>query len=75
MLVFDYNILRESGIDIINEKNNENDVYVTAKVADMTDLPFTDEEFDCAIYLHTIYYTNFNGGLKTIAESKRVLKT
>lgn len=66
--------LSQSSIDIINAKNKEQKGSVKACVADMTELPFEDDSFDCAICFHTVYHTDFSGMMKAIEEIRRVLK-
>ena len=66
--------LSESSIEIIKQKNLEKNCTVAAQVADMTDLPYDAESFDCAICFHTIYHTDLNGMKKAISEICRVLK-
>lgn len=66
--------LSESSIEIINEKNRQQGGSVRAFVSDMTELPFEDGSFDCAICFHAIYHTDFSGMIKAVNEIKRVLK-
>lgn len=66
--------LSESGIEYIRTKAQEKGLNVDAAVANMTELPFDDESFDCVICFHTIYHTNFEGLKKTLSEIHRVLK-
>ena len=66
--------LSENGVEYIRAKSQEKGLTVDAVVADMTNLPFSDESFDCSIYFHTIYHTNYAGVKKTLNEIHRVLK-
>ncbi len=67
--------ISESSIKIIEQKNSELGCNVKACQADMTALPFSDNEFDCAVCFHTIYHTDYQGLLKAVGEIKRVLRS
>ena len=51
--------LSKNGIDklnnLIKEKHLKN---ITAKVGDITSLPYIDNEFDCLLAYHAIYHTD-----------------
>lgn len=66
--------LSESGIEYIKNVANEKKLNVNAVVADMTNLPFEDNRFDCVICFHTIYHTDYNGVKKALQEIRRILK-
>ena len=66
--------LSESGIEYIRTKAQERKLDIETAVADMTELPFGDESFDCVICFHTIYHTDYVGVKKALSEIHRVLK-
>lgn len=66
--------LSESSKEIIDQKNKEQDGSVKTFISDMTNLPFDDESFDCAICFHAIYHTDYQGLKKAVDEMRRVLK-
>lgn len=65
--------LSESSVEIIANEAQRRNLTIDVNVADMTDLPYRDEKFDCVICFHTIYHTNFVGVKKAIDEIYRVL--
>lgn len=66
--------LSENGIEYIKAGAQEENLDIEAAVADMTELPFDDESFDCVICFHTIYHTDYAGVQKALREIHRVLK-
>lgn len=73
---FDVNAidLSENSVEYIKTKAKERGLSVKAAVADMTELSFDNESFDCVICFHTIYHTNYLGVKKALSEIHRVLK-
>ncbi len=66
--------LSTSSIAAVNDEAQKSNLNITTGVADMTKLPFEDNQFDCVICFHTIYHTDYNGVKQAICEIKRVLK-
>jgi len=66
--------LSESSITCVKEQMREKELAIDLRVADMTELPFDEESFDCAVCFHTIYHTDYSGVVKALAEIGRVLK-
>jgi len=67
--------LSEYGVKITREKANEQQVKINDLcVADMLEMPYQDESFDCIIALNVISHTDKLGFEKTLKEIRRVLK-
>ena len=66
--------LSKDGIDYISAKAKESNLEIDARVADMTELPYDNESFDCVICFHTIYHSDFQGVKIALSEIHRVLK-
>ncbi len=66
--------LSESSIAYVKEQIQKNNMDIDLRMADMTELPYEDGSFDCAICFHTIYHTDYEGVVKALAEIGRVLK-
>lgn len=67
--------LSESSIAYVKEQIRVKDLdEVDARVEDMTDLPYDNENFDCVICFHTIYHTSYDGVVRALKEIHRVLK-
>lgn len=66
--------LSEESIRYIRQEAQNRGVTVNAELADMTDLPFADNSFDCVICFHTIYHSDYQGTKRALQEVKRVLK-
>lgn len=65
--------ISESSVQIITEEAKKKNLQISARVSDMTALPYEDGKFDCVICFHTIYHTDYSGMKKAISEIKRVL--
>ena len=65
--------LSEDGVNYIKSRAEQEKLDVEASVADMTDLPFENESFDCVICFHAIYHTDYEGVKKALSEIHRVL--
>ena len=70
-----------TGVDISKEAINhlkaysrENNVNILAKVADMQQLPFHDDAFDCVFSMHAAGHCDTAGMKIILSEIKRVLK-
>lgn len=66
--------LAASSIEIIERAAKEANVDIDARVHDMTQLPYGDGDFDCAVCFHTVYHTDYAGMKKAISEIGRVLR-
>lgn len=66
--------LSEYGIEHTKKWAGEEQVPLTACVADMLSLPFEDNTFDCAMAYNVIYHTDIPGFQAALAEIHRVLK-
>lgn len=67
--------ISESGINILKEKAQKENLKIFTSVSDMHSLPYEDKFFDCVLSYHAIYHTNREGLRKVISEVYRVLKT
>lgn len=65
--------ISESSVEIIKNEAQKRNLKIDVKSADMINLPFEDEKFDCVVCFHTIYHTDFSGLKKAIDEIYRVL--
>ena len=65
----DYN---EKFVTMATEKLQKKNISATLQKADIEDLPFDDETFDCII--NTMAFTGYPNGEKAMAEIHRVLK-
>ena len=65
--------LSESSVKIINEEATKRNLKIDTRLADMTQLPYEDGQFDCVVCFHTIYHTDYSGVKKAIGEIERVL--
>lgn len=66
--------LSEYGIEHTKKWAREEQVPLTACVADMLSLPFEDNTFECAMAYNVIYHTDIPGFQAALAEIYRVLK-
>ncbi|WP_195267238.1 class I SAM-dependent methyltransferase [Eubacterium sp. 1001713B170207_170306_E7] len=66
--------LSECGVAHTQKWAGEEQVPLTACVADMLDLPFEDNTFDCALAYNVIYHTDIAGFQVALAEIRRVLR-
>lgn len=66
--------LSESSVSYMEEVSKERNLPIHAQVADMIELPFDDDSFDCVICFHTIYHTDYQGVKKALSEIQRVVK-
>ena len=58
----------------IEKAKQQNIEFEKICVADMLEMPFEDESFDCLLAMHVISHTDTNGFKKILKEIKRVLK-
>ena len=65
----DYN---EKFVTMATEKLQKKNISATLQKADIEDLPFDDETFDCIV--NTMAFTGYPNGEKAMAEIHRVLK-
>lgn len=66
--------LSAEGIRSMLEWADHEKVRIDAKTADMMNLPFHDDFFDCVFAYHVIYHCDTEGIRDVIKEMKRVLK-
>ena len=69
--------LSEHSVNLTIEKAKEQNVTLKAEnfvVADMINLPYADNSFDCLLALNVISHTDTEGFKKILSEIKRVLK-
>jgi 2-polyprenyl-3-methyl-5-hydroxy-6-metoxy-1,4-benzoquinol methylase len=66
--------LSESGIRSLKETADSKGLNIRCDLADMRELPYGNEEFDCILAYHAIYHTDTSSMECIISEMKRVLK-
>ena len=67
--------LSKNAIETTKSKAKEAGVIIQEiRVADMLDMPFDDNSFDCLLALNVISHTDTNGFKKILSEIKKVLK-
>jgi 2-polyprenyl-3-methyl-5-hydroxy-6-metoxy-1,4-benzoquinol methylase len=66
--------LSGDGVENLNKWANKEGLLVNTTVADMLDLPYGDNSFDCIFAYHVISHTDTAGMLKIVSEIKRILK-
>lgn len=62
------------GVEHTQKWAAEEQAPLTACVADMLDLPFEDNTFDCVLAYNVIYHTDIAGFQAALAEIRRVLR-
>ena len=65
----------ESGLQIINERANEESLTIQTVCGDMRVMPFQDCEFDAVLAFHSIYHANQEELPIIISELYRILRT
>ena len=65
--------LSTDGIAKLNESAINANLKIASTIADMINLPYSNNSFDCLIAYHAIYHTDDEGIKKVISEIKRVL--
>ncbi|MEA2066878.1 MAG: class I SAM-dependent methyltransferase [Thermotogota bacterium] len=66
--------LSESGLRILKESVEENNLNIDIVKGDITSLPFDNEIYDSILSCHSIYHVDSEGMCKVIEEISRVLK-
>lgn len=62
-------------IDFLREHCSKEGLDIECDVADMHDLPYADDTFDCIFAYLSVSHTDSKGILKVMSEIRRVLKT
>lgn len=62
-------------IDFLREYSSKEGLDIECDVADMHDLPYADDTFDCIFAYLSVSHTDSKGILKVMSEIRRVLKT
>jgi SAM-dependent methyltransferase len=73
---FDVSAMDLSSISVkeLSEYAKQENLNIKCDVADMTDLPYQDDSFDCLIAYHVISHSNRAGVAKALSEIHRVVK-
>lgn len=66
--------LSTDGIDHLKQWAKKENLEINAQVADMLELPYADQSFDCLFAYHVISHTDTFGMKKIMNEIKRVIK-
>ncbi|MBR6336633.1 MAG: methyltransferase domain-containing protein, partial [Ruminococcus sp.] len=66
--------ISSEAIGFLRKACKEKEVDILSKVADMTELPFNDNAFDCVFAMHSAGHCDTAGMKNLLAEIKRVLK-
>ncbi len=66
--------ISDYGIDYLKSRAKKENVNLSCSVADMHNLPYDDNSFDCILAYHVIYHTDTNGFVQSLKEIERVLK-
>ncbi len=66
--------LSEVAVNGLNKWAEEQQLSIQAHAADMMQLPFEDNSFDCLLAYHVISHTDSKGIIQILSEIRRVLK-
>ena len=66
--------ISKEAIDFIRNSSKKAGLDILSKVADMCDLPFADDAFDCVFAMHSAGHCDTAGMKRVLAEIRRVLK-
>jgi SAM-dependent methyltransferase len=72
--VFAFDLSKE-GTDHLSDWAKRENLDIDIKIADMLDLPYPDNMFDCLFAMHVMYHTDTPGMMKIMNEIKRVVKS
>ncbi|MDF2542404.1 MAG: SAM-dependent methyltransferase [Herbinix sp.] len=66
--------ISKEGIEYLKQWQRQENVDILCKIADMKQLPFSNDAFDCIFAYHSISHTDSEGISQIISEISRVLK-
>ena len=66
--------LSEDAVSFLRRACKDNDLDILSRVADMTELPFNSDAFDCIFAMHSAGHCDTAGMKRIMSEIRRVLK-
>lgn len=67
--------ISDYGIENLKTMADKENVAIKCDTANMLNLPYADNSFDCVLAYNVIYHTDTNGFIASLKEIMRVLKT
>ena len=64
----------KDALDFLKDYRRKQEVDITCRMADMEDMPFADDAFDCIFAMHSAGHADTAGMIKIMKEIRRVLK-
>ena len=66
--------ISDDALDFLKKYSKERKAVISCRKADMEQMPFADDAFDCVFAMHSAGHTDSEGMKRVMAEIRRVLK-